>query len=260
MSSPTYDQQVDLSQDDIEAFDQIEHGLSWFNSQSGSLLSSKRQRLPSSPLKRVSLGASATGKEKRQREIAEALRGAPRSRSGKENLDAAVDERPMSSSPSNDLAFSSQSDFNVALHNNSENPFNILNTSLSPLLSVSFHVSKLISPCNAHRCGWQSQNISLLPTCLRLIRLGLGEGVGCTKPLCRLYTILPAGIAATLSIPLHSTRNRLLGMVCSHSRCDSPTCRKYVCPSFCITIASITGYWSIWICFCFACRYCHPYR
>jgi hypothetical protein len=123
MSSPTYDQQFDLSQDDIEAFDKIEHSFSRLHSQSPSEL----QRL-SSPSK-VKKSISLSGKEKRQQEIAEALRGI-----GKENLPAAEgrDEgRTTPASPLKDVLSTPQSSFNIGQDDDNENPFHVSHTSLS---------------------------------------------------------------------------------------------------------------------------------
>ena len=94
----------------IEAFDKFEHALSQLHSQ----LSSELRR-PSSPskVKRVPQSTSLSGREKRQREIAEALRGAG---SGKENRHAAEVRRERWSapaSPSKDVVLSPQSSFIV---------------------------------------------------------------------------------------------------------------------------------------------------
>ncbi|KAF7972587.1 hypothetical protein HWV62_17384, partial [Athelia sp. TMB] len=110
MSSPTYDEQVDLSQDDIAAFDQIEHKLSQSKSRSHS-----PQKL------------SLSAKEKRQRAIEEALR-ANHQPKGKENKH----RRGLSSaSPSKASAFSSQPRLDL----DSENPFTGPDTN-PPLASI----------------------------------------------------------------------------------------------------------------------------
>lgn len=109
MSSPTYDEQVDLSQDDIAAFDRIEERLSQSQSRS------------QSPLKGQIKGLSA--KEKRQRAIEEALR-AHHPPVGKENRPR---RRASTASPSKEPAFSSKPRVDL----DSENPFNVSNTSAS---------------------------------------------------------------------------------------------------------------------------------
>jgi hypothetical protein len=139
MSSPTYDQQVDLSQDDLEAFDKIEHTISQLHSQSSSQIKGK-----SSPLKvkKVSqTAASSSAKEKRHKEIAEALQEVHRAGTGKEkeNMHAVGGcggRMAVSASPSNDVIWSSQPHENLELDNDSENPFNISNTSQSQSSSL----------------------------------------------------------------------------------------------------------------------------
>jgi breast cancer 2 susceptibility protein len=137
MSSPTYDEQVDLSQEDIEAFDEIEHALSQLHSQSQLQVRSSSQSQsgmtqpsPSKKGKRLSQSTSLSAKEKRQREIAEALRGVNYyARAGKENLYATDGGRAKKAapiSPSKDIA-SSQPRFEL----DSENPFKVLNSSPS---------------------------------------------------------------------------------------------------------------------------------
>lgn len=112
MSSPTYDEQVNLSQDDITAFDQIEQTLSQARSSSQS---------PQKP--------SMYASEKRQRAIEEAM-GIKRQPKGKENKHR---RRPSSVSPAKISAFSLQ----PRLDPDSENPFTdsdssaFLNSSLS---------------------------------------------------------------------------------------------------------------------------------
>src|SRR5882762_7658423 len=90
MSSPTYDEQIDLSQDDLEAFDKIEHTLSHFRSQHSN--QTPRLRSQNSPSKvtfnRVSQDTNLSARERRQKAIAEALRGCPLDGIGKENLHA----------------------------------------------------------------------------------------------------------------------------------------------------------------------------
>jgi len=124
MSSPTYDEQVDLSQEDIEAFDKIEHALSQLHSQSQLQVRSSSQSQsgmtqpsPSKKGKRLSQSTSLSAKEKRQREIAEALIGVNyHARAGKENLYATDGGRAKKAapiSPSKDIA-SSQPRFELA--------------------------------------------------------------------------------------------------------------------------------------------------
>ena len=136
MSSPTYDEQVDLSQDDIEAFDKIDHTLSQLHSHSQSQSRQSSQSSPSNKAKRVSRSTSLSAKEKRQRDIAEALRGQDHhARTGKENLFAVEDherEKAPSASPVKDLASSLQP--HIHLDNDSENPFKVSNTSASSAL------------------------------------------------------------------------------------------------------------------------------
>lgn len=135
MSSPTYDEQVDLSQDDIDAFDQIEHGLSQLHSNAHSQ-STQRPQSSSPRIKTASQSMSSTAKEKRRREIAEVLReDYDHATTGKENVHAVKSggrNDPAYVSPSKDVA-SLQPRFE--LDNDSENPFNASNT--SPLYLVS---------------------------------------------------------------------------------------------------------------------------
>jgi hypothetical protein len=112
MSSPTYDEQVVLSQDVIDAFDKFEHARSQLHS--------------SGPTTKQS--TSLSGREKRQREIAEALRGPG---SGKENLRARGQGWSAPASPANDVVLSPQSSLNVGQDDDIENPFTVSNTGLS---------------------------------------------------------------------------------------------------------------------------------
>jgi hypothetical protein len=120
MSSPTYDEQVVLSQDVIDAFDKFEHARSRLHSSE-----------PHSPSK-MKPSTSLSGREKRQREIAEALRGPG---SGKENLWARGQGWSAPASPANDV-LSPQSSLNVGQDDDIENPFTVSNTGLS----YSFHI------------------------------------------------------------------------------------------------------------------------
>lgn len=98
MSSPTYDEQVDLSQDDIAAFDQMQDTLSQAHSRS------------QSPQKSL-----LDAREKRQRAIEEALRTTHQPK-GKENKHH---RRPSSVSPAKISTVPSQ----PRLDPNSDNPF-----------------------------------------------------------------------------------------------------------------------------------------
>lgn len=119
MSSPTYDEQVNLSQDDIEAFDKLEQTLS-----------QSRSPPAVSPLNkaRSPRNKKLTAKERRQRAIEVALSDS--ATTDKENLregPSANGERASSSSPSKQVPFSSQPRFDLE----SDNPFNVSDTSAS---------------------------------------------------------------------------------------------------------------------------------
>lgn len=122
MSSPTYDEQVDLSQDDIAAFDQMQETLSQAHSR------------PQSPEK-----SSLNAREKRQRAIEEALRATHQPK-GKENKHR---RRPSSVSPAKISTIPSQ----PQLDPNSDNPFadsessNYLYTFLSSMLTAGYRAT-----------------------------------------------------------------------------------------------------------------------
>lgn len=117
MSSPTYDEQVDISQDDIEAFDRIEHTLS--QSQTAHV-DSPRRKVPfmqTPHKKRDSPTKMLSAREKRQRAIEEALRDYP----GKENVHG---RRDAPKSPMKEPESSSQPQFEL----DHDNPFNVSST------------------------------------------------------------------------------------------------------------------------------------
>lgn len=115
MSSPTYDEQVALSQDDLEAFDNFERKLTQ--------LQSPRTQSPAKTT-RLSKSPTLTARERRQRAIEEALRDP--SEIDKENMQGvAAGNRAFSSSPSKDAPLSSMPRADLE----SDNPFKESQTS-----------------------------------------------------------------------------------------------------------------------------------